>query len=217
MFIQRNVWTENNSEPVHLTDDPHGVLCRHLVQHIGEIDDVEGLRLQPAQFLTVSRIELNIGLIPELGPLPGESDVGCGHVNPDDLSLGENPGIGEGREARPSAEIKDPLGLPLSVDLPDPLLKPGLVQKVELGFSQKRDPDGVTIKVTPGQEVDKCFVEVVRDNHPMAGGKHVRVVFSTRKVRAGIEEVVEEVQVLCDPRPGPEGHQVGPHLKRCLL
>ena len=202
---------------MHLTDDPHGVLCRHLVKHIGEIDDVEGLRLQPAQFLTVSRIELNIGLIPELGPLPGEPDVGGGHVHTYDLGLRKHSGVGEGREARPSADIQDPLWLPLSVDLPDPLLKPGLVQKVELGFSQKGDPDGVTVEVAPGQEVDECLVEVVRDIHPMARGKHVRVVFSTRKVRAGIQEVVEEVQVLCDPRPGPEGHQVGPHLKRCLL
>ena len=63
--------------PVHFTDDPHGVVCRHLVQHVGEVYDVKGLCLQPAQVLTIGREELDIaGLVPELGPLPGEPDKG---------------------------------------------------------------------------------------------------------------------------------------------
>ena len=62
---------------MHLTDDPHGVVCRHLMQHVGEVDDVKGLCLQPAQVLAIGSKELDIaGLVPELGPLPGEPDKG---------------------------------------------------------------------------------------------------------------------------------------------
>ena len=40
-YLSKSVLTKINSVPVHLTDDPHGVLCRHLVKHVGKVDDVK--------------------------------------------------------------------------------------------------------------------------------------------------------------------------------
>ena len=95
-------------------------------------------------------VELNIGNISQLVPHPSKSDIRRGQVQPDDLGLREDPGVGEGGEARAGAEIEDPLGLLVIMQHPDPVLYLGLVQKVELGLAQERYSDCVTVEISPG-------------------------------------------------------------------
>ena len=75
----------------------------------------------------------------------------------------------------------------------------------------------MTIEISPGQEVDECFVVVGGKEQILPGRQNIRVIAGAAEVRAGVEEVVEEGEVVIDHLLGPEGHQVGPDLKRSLL
>merc|ERR1719492_537418 len=148
-------------QPMHLSDHPHGVVAGHLVKDIGVVNHVEGPGLQPAQVLGICRVKLDIGHIPQLVPLPGEPYVRGGHVNANDLSLGEHFGEGECRESGTCSNIKDPLGLFVSMKSPYPVLDLGLIEEVKLCLPKVGHPDCVTIEVAAGKEVDKGHVEML--------------------------------------------------------
>jgi hypothetical protein len=58
--------TTRGEEAVHFADHGERILRRHLVQHVGIVDEVERVRFQPAQILSISLengcIEMNLFL-----------------------------------------------------------------------------------------------------------------------------------------------------------